>query len=171
MSYAVPSLKPIRDEIDANAADIAAIGKKMIVRDEKPRSTAAQAITANTWTVRDLNTVHTNDISGASLAANQITLPAGTYEIDAYVPAYASNAAKARLYDTTANAVVLLSASVRTHPATDYSTANATLRGRFVLAETSGLQIEQKQTYPSAGGYRSTIAEEIYTIATIEKVQ
>ena len=51
------------------------------VRDEKAANTPGGTFTASAWQKRDLNTVKTNQISGASLASNQITLPAGTYHV------------------------------------------------------------------------------------------
>ncbi len=54
------------------------------------------SVGANT---RDLNTVLTNDISGASLAANQITLANGTYEIIAHAPCFRGDEHRAYLYN------------------------------------------------------------------------
>jgi hypothetical protein len=51
--------------------------------DEKPQNTVAQTLSINGWNVRDLNTTRINDISGVSIAANQITLPAGEYRVSA----------------------------------------------------------------------------------------
>lgn len=53
------------------------------VQDQKAYNVAGGSMVADTWTVRVLNTSVKNTISGASLGSNQITLPAGTYEIDA----------------------------------------------------------------------------------------
>jgi len=53
-------------------------------RDEKASGTGGGAFTSGGWRTRVLNAVKTNEISGASLASNQITLPAGTYFIQAY---------------------------------------------------------------------------------------
>ena len=48
----------------------------MIVEDQKANNLYPATITASTWTTRELNTVVINDITGASLASNQITLAA-----------------------------------------------------------------------------------------------
>jgi len=60
------------------------------IQDQKTSGTAGGtgSVGANT---RTLNTVVTNEITGASLASNQITLPAGTYEFEASCPHYASS--------------------------------------------------------------------------------
>jgi hypothetical protein len=51
------------------------------VRDEKPNNTSGGTFTSGSFQTRTLNTVMTNEITGASLASNQITLPSGTYYI------------------------------------------------------------------------------------------
>lgn len=71
------------------------ISNLLHIEDQKPSGTAGGAgvVGANT---RDLNTVTVNTISGASLLSNQITLPAGSYIIEASAPAY--EAQRNRLY-------------------------------------------------------------------------
>ena len=54
--------------------------------DEKPPGTNGGTFTSGAWRTRDLNTVKTNEISGASLSANQITLGVGEYFLRATAP-------------------------------------------------------------------------------------
>lgn len=54
----------------------------------------------NTWIARVLNTVVTNEITGASLASNTITLPVGTYWVEAYAPCYDCGGTKTRFRNT-----------------------------------------------------------------------
>ena len=56
------------------------------IQDQKPQGTHGGTFTSGAWRTRDLNTVLTNTITGASLATNQITLPAGKYYVEADVP-------------------------------------------------------------------------------------
>ena len=58
------------------------------IQDQKPQGTNGGTFTSGAWRTRDLNTVLTNTITGASLADNQITLPAGKYYVEASAPAY-----------------------------------------------------------------------------------
>ena len=58
-----------------------------LATDTKPFSTAGGTFTSGAWRTRDLNTVGSNSITGASLSSNQITLPAGTYKVNAQAPA------------------------------------------------------------------------------------
>ena len=55
----------------------------------------------NAWTKRSLNTVVTNTISGASLASNQITLPAGTYYIEVDATMLSGGPTRNALYNVT----------------------------------------------------------------------
>lgn len=48
---------------------------------------------------RVLNTVDTNDIPGAGISLNTITLPAGTYQVEASAPAYGIGVNRAYLYN------------------------------------------------------------------------
>ncbi|KKL54175.1 hypothetical protein LCGC14_2268010, partial [marine sediment metagenome] len=61
-----------------------------------------------TWNPRDLNAVVTNDINGASLATDRITLPAGVYEIEAGAPARNATSHRLRLQNITGAATLLL---------------------------------------------------------------
>ena len=53
------------------------------VRDEKSSGTSGGNFSSGSYVTRTLNTSLTNEISGASLSSNQITLPSGTYYIQA----------------------------------------------------------------------------------------
>ncbi len=78
----------------------------MIVEDVKAYNVAGGTFTQGADRTRDLNTVRYNTIAGASLAANQITLPPGTYEVIWSAPGYSVNSHFSLLYDTTGSAVL-----------------------------------------------------------------
>jgi hypothetical protein len=112
------------------------------VREEQPSGTAGGSSTASTWQQRVLNTVKTNGIPGASLAANQITLPAGTYYAEASAPCYAAAACKARLRNATNSATAVVGESVQ-FPAAASVGGRMRVSGRFTLTASSALQLEQ----------------------------
>lgn len=58
------------------------------VQDYKSPGNNGGTFTSGAERTRDLNTIIVNTITGASLSSNQITLPAGTYLIQAVAPAY-----------------------------------------------------------------------------------
>lgn len=88
-------------EVVREAAEILGLGgggaEILWVREEQPNNTSSGAFTAGSYVTRVLNTVKLNQISGASLAANQITLPDGTYNIMGRAPAFRTNRTKAKL--------------------------------------------------------------------------
>ena len=61
------------------------------VRDEKASGTDG-GTSANGIVDRDLNTVKVNEITGASLSSNQITLPSGTYYVEGMTATFAGGA-------------------------------------------------------------------------------
>jgi hypothetical protein len=79
----------------------------MSVEDQKTENSSGQSLTGGGWNQRDLNTVVTNTITGASLASNRITLPAGLYEIMWSAPAENVNTHISRLRDVTHSATLL----------------------------------------------------------------
>lgn len=69
---------------------------------------AGGTFTSGAWQTRELNTTVSNAITGASLAANQVTLPAGTYYVNGYASAYNVDGHKTQLYNVTGAANLLL---------------------------------------------------------------
>jgi len=155
------------------AALIAASQQVLHVRDQRVSGTHGGTATAGSYLTRVLNTVLTNTISGASLASNQITLPAGTYEIDASVPGFICGGFKAKLYNVTDGADLIIgnfgSASV------PYQTGDfCTVRGRFTLAATKALDLRMRCNVTRAtdglGVALSYGDVEVYADAFIRKI-
>lgn len=73
----------------------------MIVSDTKATNTNGGASVAGATAQRVLNTVNANTIAGASLASNQITLPAGSYLITTTAPVAGVNQSQSWLQDVT----------------------------------------------------------------------
>lgn len=153
------------------ASGTPAVAGLMHVRDEKTSGTAGGSLTANAWNVRTLNTVVTNTIAGASLASDQVTLPAGTYDIEAHAPTYsATNTYQARLKLTnvtdTATAALGMSGNHNAYGATNR------LRQRVTLAAQKVLQLEQfiSLGVTVTGGEPVSQGAEYYSELIIEKV-
>jgi len=81
--------------------------KLLHVQDQRTQGTNGANSSAGINT-RVLNTVLTNEISGASLASNKVTLPAGTYYIEGIGTLGANvQGSKLRLYDVTGSSYIL----------------------------------------------------------------
>lgn len=104
------------------------------VRDEKASGTTGGSSIAGNQ-IRTLNTVVTNTITGASLATNEVTLPAGTYRIFASAPAFISVRHRLRLVNVTDAAVSLLGTAAY-NGAADVVQTDSTITGRVVIAAT-----------------------------------
>jgi len=142
------------------------------VRDEKS-SAAGGSSSAATDNIRTLNTVVTNEISGASLASNQITLPSGTYFINANAPAYNVGRHRIFLYNVTDTAVEILGGS-------EYAIASGTnqtrsvMFGRFTITAEKDFEIRHyTQSAIATNGLGVNCSDgrtEVYTNAQIWKV-
>jgi hypothetical protein len=111
------------------------------VRDSKSSGSAGGDATIGLQT-RTLNTVVTNTIPGASLAANAITLPAGTYDVIGSVPAYQCSGHQAYLYSTTAAADVAGGTGTgETSDTTSGPQTRSLIMGRITLTSTQTIVV------------------------------
>lgn len=144
------------------------------VRDEKSSGTAGGAASATTTHTRVLNTVKTNEISGASLASNQITLPSGTYFISARVPVFMTNQHKSLLYNITDSANTIVGSSE--YATSGYEGGNdSKFFGRFTITAQKVFEIRHYTQVARASnglGVETTLSGviEVYAEAMIWKV-
>lgn len=142
------------------------------VRDQRAQGTDA-GTSISGGQVRALNTVVSNSIPGASLASNRVTLPAGTYDLFARVPALRSNRTKAWLRNVATTTILTGSSEYSAN--TDVITVSSFVTGRFTLATTTDLEIAQSFEVGVATnglGSSSNVSgqPEIYTDAIFKKV-
>ena len=172
------SLQSLRMNSGATALEFATVsgttfGSALLhVRDEKSANTHGGTSTSGSFLGRVLNTSLTNEISGASLSSNQITLPAGTYYINARQPFHADNGyIKVKLRNTTDSSDTLIGTS-------SYITANdvpvdSWVIGRFTIAsqKTFELQYRVGNGIATVGlGHHATYLTEVYADVQIWKV-
>lgn len=128
-----------------------AFGAQLLhVRDEKAAGTEGGTFTSGSWQTRTLNTTKTNEISSATLSSNQISLPAGTYYIEASAPAYFLNAHQAKLRNVTDSTDVIIGTTERV--ATD-TISRSFVVGRFTLSGTKTLELQHRcqTSFPTSG--------------------
>ena len=98
------------------------------------------------------NTVKTNEITGASLSSNEVTLPSGTYFADIMICAARCNAFVSRLYNTADSSLVLEGALMYT----DENHSNniiSFIKGRFTISAQKTFKIQASaQTAKSSYG-------------------
>ena len=112
--------------------------------------------TTGTWTKVDLDTVKTNEISGASLSSGVVSLPAGTYLSMSSVGFYRTNDYNARLLNTTDSATLVLGTGGHTwaNP-NDATSPNCLINGKFTLSGTKNIEMQ----YYAAGANTQTTSQ------------
>jgi len=137
------------------------------LRDLKPQNTTSGTFTAGDWRTRDLTDEQADTADICALAANQFTLPAGTYHCSISCPAFKVNNHQARLYNVTDDTTILLGTSERSY-GTDQTATRSHILGRFTLAAEKTIQVQHRCSYTCAGdgfGWQCNFTDEIYTVA------
>lgn len=110
------------------------------VEDQKAKNTAGGSSSATTWHTRTLNTEVQDTGNYASVASNQVTLAAGTYDIRASAPAYQSHQHHAVLWNDTDNTLALNGTS-EIAATTDQIQTRSLIQGRITLASPKAFSI------------------------------
>ena len=143
------------------------------VRDEKSNNTVGGSFTNGAWQTRTLNTVMTNEISGASLSSNQIILPSGTYYIEAFAPNGYGGAHKVKLRNITDSSDTLIGTNMYQESAQEVHFSTSFVVGRFTIAAQKTFELQHRcgVTYSSGFGIASNFSVvEVYSNAMIWKV-
>jgi len=127
------------ETIVAGAANAVKSAPDIILQDQKTSGTAGGNFVSGAWRQRTLNTSVRNVIAGASLASNQLTLPAGTYYAEWRAPGYSVRQHQTRLYNATDSTVLAYGTSEANFPA---APANTWSSGGFVFTIASSKAIE-----------------------------
>jgi hypothetical protein len=148
----------------------------MIVEDQKPYNVQGGASIAGINT-RTLNTVTTNTITGASLASNQVTLPAGTYRIEASAPALSIHAHRILLKNVTSASYIASGTKEHSDWAGYYATTSSKLTVVATFTATTILQLDHdiqsvRATYGLGGstGALSNTMPSVYARMIITKI-
>lgn len=158
----------LRDRMDWLKA---ALTSYVRLEDQKASGTAGGTFTQAAWRTRDLNTEVTDTGGLASIAANQITLAAGTWRALIVCPAYACGNHRAQLYNVTDAATLILGQQV-------YVAAGvgpyARLAGQFVLASSKVVEVQHwcdtTKATTGFGTAGSLGGVEVYTVAEFWRV-
>jgi len=168
--------------IDAGATSItriadlrpmrAAANEVLHVRDQRTQGTNGGASIAGTQ-IRTLQTVVTNKITGASLSSNQITLPAGTYDVDIVCPTNgAVTLAKVRIYNVT-DAAYAMEGISSTAP-NSASNLMSMLKGTLELTATKVFEVRHYTAVAIATsglGIAVSQGAEVYTEAIFKRMK
>ena len=154
------------------AGDINALELKhnlLHIRDEKAQNTGGGAFANGAWRTRDLTVVKTNEIAGASLAANRITLPAGIYWVEWSAPGYQVDIHQSKLYDISGAADLIIGTSA-------YSSVLVNIndhsfgKGRFTIAVESLIELQHRCSTTNTFGNPCNFTTEVYSDIIIRQV-
>lgn len=152
-------------------------GDYILIRDQKSSGTNGGTFTSGSWQTRDLTTVVIDDTGDVTLSSNQFTLPAGSYRIYAYVPAFFVNTHKARLRNITDSTTVDEGTSAKSNDDSTNSetTQESVIRTQFTISESKTFEIQhQCETTGNTNGFGTattfTTDNEIYTVVELVKI-
>jgi hypothetical protein len=144
-----------------------------IVQETQASGTDGGTFTSGAWRTRTLNTTQINTIGGASLASNQVTLPAGTYRVTGSCSGFAVNAHMAAIYNVT-NSAFLVYGSQEFVGSADGIITRSDINAVFTIAGTKVLEVRHRcQTTRATDGFgrsASFSVPNIYAQMSFEKI-
>lgn len=166
-------IKTLLDDADAATARATlGVHAYMIVEDQKASGTNGGTFTLGADRTRVLTTIVANTISGASLATNQITLPAGTFRVAWSAPGYNVGLHQSFLYNATDTAEVARGQSCQTAAAGNVQT-DSTGATIVTIAASKAFEIRHRSSATSATfgfGNANSLGTEVYTRVVIDRV-
>ncbi|MCD8350089.1 MAG: tail fiber protein [Planctomycetaceae bacterium] len=134
------SMGTIRNEVVQNVDS--RLGQILHVQERQPNNVNGGTFTAGAWRTRNLNTLISNTIAGASFDPNssQIILPAGTYWLYGAGCGYTVDRHKVTIHDVIASKELLLGTS-EVSGTTVASTAFSTAKGYVVLPSQTRIEL------------------------------
>lgn len=172
----VPTQQSVKAYVDAQVATTSDVfGSALLhLQDQQASGASGGTFTSGAWRTRTLNSVLTNEITGASLATNQITLPAGTYWIEAEAPGHRVDPHKAKLYNVTDASDTLIGSSADSGGDASFVQTYSTIKGRFTIAAPKVFEIRHRCTSTRStnglGSASSFGVNEIYSDLRIWKI-
>jgi len=162
------------DEFGKFNAGFLGLHNLMHVQDRKTSGTNGGNFVSGAWRTRDLNTIVTNNIIGASLALNVVTIPSGVYFAMASVAAHYITRHVSRIYDDTHSALLVPGIQEYASNALgDGFTSRSWACGSFSIAEQSNISLQHYCGATNANGFGVAAnigIEEIYSDLKIWKL-
>ena len=151
----------------ASLSGLFSIDNFLHIQDQKPDGTNGGASVAG-YNTRDLNTILVNNISGATLASNQITLPAGKYYIEASSPIIRVNSNFSQIYDASNTNELLSGRSNYTTYSDTYAGDNTTVFGVIDLVATTTIEYRVYTLTAFSYGLGSSIGQYVAGVVSHE---
>ena len=124
----------------------------VIIEEQYTSGTDGGTPTASAWTARTLNTVVRNVGSLASLASNQITLPAGTYYFECQSQMQDCGFSKCKIYNATDSADAIIGSSESSTSGSYSGSVSSTAAGVVTIAGSKAFEMRYYVTAGNAKG-------------------
>lgn len=150
-----------------------AVHNYILIQEQQTSGTNGGTFTSGSWQTRTLNIEVTDSGNDASLASNQITLAAGTYEAIITSHAYRVDGHACRLQNVTDSATLVNGEGAISFAASDYGAEHSLGFGRFTIASSKVLELQAKcnTTRATDGLGRATYqATEIFASVQLTRV-
>lgn len=152
--------------------------KSFVIQDQKSSGTAGGVAFVTAWATATLNTSVVNTITDSSLASNAITLPAGTYEVEAFKTFHKTRSTRLRFKTALDSSIVIygVQAYLGDYDAnSDQNTESGgiiSLNGRFTITESTNFVLEYWCETNNNGasnslGVATSAATEVYATVVI----
>jgi hypothetical protein len=115
-----------------------------IFNEQQASNTNGGTFTSGSYVKRILNTTVINTISGCSIASSVITLPAGTYNVQAFAPAFKVDGHKVRIQNTTAATTIVLGMNAFTSGAGAFAVTHSFANTTFTLSVQSTIELQHR---------------------------
>lgn len=135
------------------------------IQDQKAQNTAGGTFTSGADRTRDLNTIDSDTAGIASLATNQVTIPAGTYRYKISSPGYQCGAHQAFLYNVT-DTTEVKRGSTETSGSASATTTSSMVTGKVRISGSKAFEVRHRCTTTSntnGFGLPANFGTEIYT--------
>lgn len=151
--------------------------KYILLFDRKSYGASGGTFTSGAWRTRDLNSIEVDDTGEVTLASNQFTLPAGTYEIHAIAPAYRVDGHQARLRNVSDSESVLFSGSGNCPSGGDQQFVH--ILGKFTISSSKTFELQHFCNTTKSGdgfGQRAQLSgqsplQEIFSMVELRKME
>lgn len=139
----------------------------ILIRDEKASGTGGGTFTSGAWRTRDLNTESSDTGNHASIASNQITLAAGTYEFSAKAVSSSSDRVQARLQNIT-DTISIVGLSGNSNSVSG-ETHVSMVDGKFTIATSKIFELQHRCSTTGNFGLASSFGIEAYASVEFRK--
>lgn len=142
----------IKVEAPGISPTLAAVAPALFIEERRQASDTVRSLVLGQWTRRPINTVIVNQIPGASLAAEQITLPAGTYRAQFAGAGWRTGLHVTRIFSLTGSIVLGLGIACDAWTGSGNGTANVSSGVcRFTLAAPTTIELQAYSGGDTAG--------------------